>query len=180
MGKIILHECAFNSVDGKSIDTNALAYSKVTSCLTVTCICSDGTIAGGHVVIAPFSIWYVTSNLTSLLQGRTITTVCLIGSSIWNNIPQLEGLFYNGTDSSYYPDSRGGNVKKEKYYLAEVIAYGGGENGLQTAVSMILGGGNFNFFTGLYNGEMDIEFIGGKDLVTLTVNGEEMEFPYVS
>ena len=178
MGKIILHECAFNSVNGRSIDTNALAYSKVTSCLTVTCICSDGTIGGGHIVIAPFSLWYVTSNLTSLLQGRNITTVCLIGSSIWNNTPQLDAIYYSGSEN-YYPAVRGGNVDMERYYLADVLAHGGGEDGLQSAVSMILGGGNFNFFTGLYSGEMDIEFIGGEDLVTLTINGEEMEFSYV-
>ncbi|SFD26776.1 hypothetical protein SAMN05518672_1011364 [Chitinophaga sp. CF118] len=179
MGKIILHECAYNSVDGKSTDTNALAYSKVTSCLTVTCICSDGTIGGGHVVITPFSLWYVSSNLFSLIAGKTITTVFLIGSSIWNNTNELQALFYQGTNENYYPDSRGGNVTLERYYLADVIANGGGAVGLEAAISAIRGKPVLNFFTGLYGGEMNIEFQGGRDSVTLNINGEEQEIPYV-
>ena len=161
------------------MDTNGLAYLQATNCLTVTCICDDGTIAGGYVVLEPFSLWYVTSNVTSLLQGKHITTVCLIGSTVWNDIPQLEAIFYSGTDESYYPDSRGGNVQKERYYLADVIAHRGGVEGVESAVSMILGGGKFNFFSALYEGELDVEFLGGKDEVTLTVNGEEQEFPYI-
>jgi hypothetical protein len=180
MGKIILHECAFNSVNGQHGDTNALAYSKVTSCLTVTCICTDGTIAGGHIVINPFSLWYVTSNLMNLIAGKTVTIVCLIGSSVWNNTNDLQALFYQKTDENYYPNERGGNVSLERYYLADVIAQGGGEDGLQSAISIILGKTNLQFFTGLYGGELDIVFQGGADMVTLSIGEDEMEFPYIS
>jgi hypothetical protein len=180
MGKITLHECAFNSVNGRSIDANALAYSKVTSCLTVTCICTDGTIAGGHIVINPFSLWYVTSNLMKLIAGKTVTIACLIGSSIWNNTNQLQELFYQRDNEYYYPDARGGNVALERYYLADVITLGGGAAGLQSAISMILGKTNLTFFTGLYGGELDILFQGNADGVTLNIGGEETEFPYIN
>ncbi|MCR8558132.1 hypothetical protein KXD93_10780 [Mucilaginibacter sp. BJC16-A38] len=178
MGKLILHEFAFNKVDGKSSDQNSLAYSKVTSCLTVTCICTDGTIAGCHIVLNPFSFWYDTSKLTTIISGKTITTVCVVGSSVWNNTGQLENLLKHGPDSDYYPDSRGGNIAYERKYLEEIIKSGGSTAGIEAAISSIFGSKSLSFFTGLYGGELNIEFVGKQDAATINIKGEEMDFPY--
>lgn len=181
MGKKILHEHTYDSVDGHSLDTNALEYSKVTSCLTVTCICTDGTIAGGHIVIIPFCMWYVTSNLKKRIKNKIVSTVCLVGSEVWDNTDQLKDLLNQKTDELYYPDDRGGNVAFERYYLADVIANGGESQGLETAVSAILERSDLNFYTSLYDGELTILFQGEKDRAKLFINNKEiMEFIYAS
>jgi hypothetical protein len=178
MGKLILHEFAFNKVTGNQTDKpNSVAYSKVTSCLTITCICPDGTVAGGHIVMVPFSFWYVTSHLVSLISNREISKVVVIGSSTWNNPNTLQALFNAGTDEEYLTQISGASLANEKKTLAQIIAYDP-QPGIQNAIESILGKNGLDFFVGLYGGELDIVFEGGPDSVTLDIQGAEMTFPY--
>jgi hypothetical protein len=54
-----------------------LAYSPLTSCMTVTCICKDGTIAGGHSVLVPYGFGGVVTGTGGLVAGKTIQHICL-------------------------------------------------------------------------------------------------------
>lgn len=173
MGKIILNEYSFNKVNGMSSDTNELAYSKITSCLSVTCICDDGTIGGGHIAMIPFGFWYVISNLAKILSGKNITKVCVIGSDAWANPNNLNNIFNSTDPSLYFPAKRGGDPDKEKQYLAKMVTIEG-KKGIEAVLKQLLGNNNLSFYTQLYEGEMDVDFVGGKSKVTLRYPANKM------
>jgi hypothetical protein len=111
------------------------------------------------------------------MQGREITKVVVIGSSVWNNPNTLEALYNSKSDTDFFSKLSGASIAAEKKYLAEIIAEGP-ESGIQKSIQMIFGNNNLDIFVGLYGGELDIVFTGGATSVSVDVQGSEMEFPY--
>lgn len=171
MGKLILHECTFNSINGKDPDMNTLEYSAVVTGLTITCICADGTIAGGYITANPFSLWYVTSNVASLITGKKVTKICLMGAQVWLDAVQLQQL----ADGEFYQTDGGGNAALEKQYLDQLIADGGGQYSLEAVVNEIL---NFipAYIFRLNDKETNITFYGKENSVVV----DQMVIPYIS
>ena len=113
MGKLTLQECSFNKVDGKSGEKNTLAFVTGSDWLTVACICSDGTIAGGNISFDPFCLWYVLSNLARLISGKHVTTLSVLGAPGWSDVMMLRRLFREG---NFYEDRRPDNSITFHYF----------------------------------------------------------------
>jgi len=175
-GKITLHEYAFNMANTKEYPYQTLAFSPITSCLSVTLICEDGAIVGGHCVMMPFSFWYIISNLAKLVGSRKVSHVCVVGSDVWLNTQNLQAIA-QGTDSNFFvspAENQESMVKNEKLAISHILS-----NSLEQAIRGILTNtGAMKYFQHFSGDALNVSCTAEVDKAVLIVNQNTYEFDY--
>ena len=140
---------------GKIVSSGTLEYSNLTSCMTVTCICSDGTIAGGHAVLNPYAFAYIISQVGKLVKGKRVKHICIVGVDTWLNKQQLQQIHDNMSDYIWQDDSL--PPEQEKLYLQYII-----DDGMEKAVKALLtASGATNFYKLYLDGKKNkVKFVG--------------------
>ncbi|MEG4940718.1 hypothetical protein [Microcoleus sp. F4-D5] len=140
---------------GEIVSPGTLEYSNLTSCMTVTCICSDGTIAGGHAVLIPYAFAYIISQVGELVKGKRVKHICIIGVDTWSNKEELQQIHARMIDYIWQDDSL--TPEQEKLYLQYII-----DDGMAKAVKAILtASGATNFYTLNIDGKSNkVKFVG--------------------
>lgn len=140
---------------GKIVSPGTLEYSNLTSCMTVTCICCDGTIAGGHAVLIPYAFAYIISQVGELVKGKRVKHICIIGVDTWSNKQQLQQIHDQMSDYIWQDDVL--TSDQEKLYLQYII-----DDGIEKAVKAILtASGATNFYTLNLDGKNNkVKFVG--------------------
>ena len=85
--------CIGENQAGSAKVGETLKYSPLTSCLTVTYICEDKTVVGGHFVMEPLKINKTVGEIAKLLDEKKVKLLYIVAVSTWLNEESMHQLY---------------------------------------------------------------------------------------